>query len=113
MNLSSQPNSTSLKAKNEISLVLNNGKKIKTTIGPVFLFKDDNVEDKKVAVLIKKNVGKAYYRNYIKRIIRYYVRSEFTLFEKFNRVIFLYGYTGEKIKYEFLKENYNKALKSV
>lgn len=112
MNLSSPLNCSSLRKKNEITFVIKNGKKIKTKIGPVFLYNDFEERKNKAAILVKKNIGKAHFRNYIKRIIRYYIRSEVTLFEEFNRVIFLYVSSEKKVKYSQIKSTYDKALKS-
>ncbi|MCB0282757.1 MAG: ribonuclease P protein component, partial [Calditrichaeota bacterium] len=84
------------------------GKKRSTSFGPVFFYSDSG-SDIKIAILIKKSIGKAYYRNYIKRIIRFYIRTDFTLLEKYNRVIFLYKNT-ENITYKNLKNEYLKKL---
>lgn len=110
MNLSSQLKYSSLSSTQEISKLLNNGKKVKSEIGPIYFFYDKNKQGKKFAILIKKNIGKAYYRNYIKRIIRFYIRTNVTLFENFNRVIFLYNYKIKKIDYTFLKKRYDRSL---
>lgn len=110
MNLSSPHNCSVLKNKDEISVVLKNGKKVRSEIGIIYFFNTDKEPFKKFAIFIKKNTGKAFYRNYIKRIIRFYIRSNFTLFNNYNRVIFFYNYT-EKIKYPFLKEKIHAALK--
>jgi len=110
MNISSQLNCSVLNNKNEISVVLKNGKKIKSDLGIIYFFNIEKEIYKKAAIFIKKNTGKAYYRNYIKRIIRFYIRSNFTLFNKYNRVIFFYN-NKNKINYKFLKEHLNKILK--
>ena len=112
MNISSPLNCSILTNKNEISVVLKNGKKIKSEIGTIYFFSNKNEQSTKVAIFIKKNIGKAFYRNYIKRIIRFYVRSNFTLFENYNRVIFFYNYK-EKIRYKFLREKLNEAFKNM
>jgi ribonuclease P protein component len=111
MNLSKQPKTCSLSNKSDISVILSNGKKINTKFGPVYFFCVTEDADNKIAILIKKKIGKAYYRNYIKRTIRFYIRSEITLLKKYNRVIFLYRYL-KPIKYEQLKKEYNFKLKS-
>jgi len=110
MNLSSPLNCSVLKNKYEISVVLKNGKKVKSDIGTIYFFNDKEKQYKKFAIFVRKNIGKAFYRNYIKRIIRFYIRSNFTLFNNYNRVIFFYNYK-KKIKYEFLKQQINSALR--
>ena len=112
MNLSNPLNCSIFTNKNEISVVLKNGKKIKSDIGTIYFFNDEKEQFKKVAIFVKKNIGKAFYRNYIKRIIKFYIRSNFTLLDKYNRVIFFYNYR-EKIKYRFIKEKINFSLKDV
>lgn len=112
MNLISQLNCSTLTDQAEISLVFKKGKKIKSDFGIIYCLNDKTKVDYKIAILIKKNVGKAFYRNYIKRIIKYYIRNHFTLLKKYNRVIFLYSYK-EKIKYPFFKENITLALNKV
>ncbi len=109
MNLSNPLNSSILKNKNEIYVVLKNGKKVKSDIGTIYFFNDEKEQFKKFAIFVKKNIGKAVYRNYIKRIIRFYIRSNFTLFYNYNRVIFFYNYK-EKVKYKFLKAQINSAV---
>lgn len=103
MNLSNPLKCSVLTNKNEISVVLKNGTKIKSEIGNLYFFNDEKEPFKKAAIFVKKNIGKAFYRNYIKRIIRFYIRSDFTLFEKYNRVIFFYNYR-KRINYKLLKE---------
>ncbi len=110
MNISKQLNYISLNSKKEIAKVFKNGKKVKSEIGPVYLFNESKSRNIKFAVLIKRDVGKACYRNYIKRIIRFYIRTNETLFENFNRVVFLYNYTKKKIDYSVLKNNYDKSF---
>jgi len=112
MNLSSPLNCSVLKNKDEISVVLKNGKKVRSDIGTIYFFNNDKDTFKKFAIFVKKNVGKAFYRNYIKRIIRFYIRSNVTLFNKYNRVIFFYSFK-EKVKYSFLKDQIHSALKKV
>jgi ribonuclease P protein component len=112
MNLSSPLNCSVLKNKDEISVVLKNGKKVRSDIGTIYFFNNDNEPFKKFAIFVKKNIGKAFYRNYIKRIIRFYIRSNFTLFNKYNRVIFFYS-CSQKVKYSFLKDQIHSALKKV
>ena len=110
MNISSPLNCSVLTDKDEIAVVLKNGRKIKSDLGTIYLYNFKNEPLKKAAIFVKKNIGKAYYRNYIKRIIRFYIRSSFTLFKDYNRVIFFYN-CKEKIKYPFLKERVTFAFR--
>ena len=109
MNLSKRLNITSLADKNEISIIFRNGKKVSTKFGPVYFYSNKSVKNIKVAVLLKKSIGNACYRNYVKRIVRYYINSDFTLLKKYNRVIFLYSSTVP-IKYTKLKDEYNSRF---
>ncbi len=109
MNLSKHPKIFSLSNKEEISVIFKNGKKVNTRFGPIYFYSIDEDANNRIAILIKKKIGKAYYRNYIKRTIRFYIRSQITLLGKYNRVIFLYRYL-EPIKYEQLKIEYNYRL---
>jgi len=110
MNLSNQPKIYSLSNKKDISVIFSNGKKINTEFGPVYFYSVEEDTTNKIAILIKKKIGKAYYRNYIKRAIRFYIRSEITLLGKYNRVIFLYR-NLKPIKYDQLKSEYNFKLR--
>ena len=111
MNLSKQLKICSLANKNEFSVIFSDGKRLNTMFGPVYFYNVEKDSNNKIAILIKKNIGKAYYRNYIKRIIRFYIRSEITLLDKYNRVIFLYRYL-RPIKYYQLKNEYNFKIKN-
>jgi len=108
MNLSKHLKITSLSDKKEIDEILRKGKKIPTGLGPVYFYLNKSVKNIKVAILVKKKIGNAWYRNYVKRIIRYYINSEITLL-KYNRVIFLYR-LNRTIKYKELKAEYNSIL---
>ena len=111
MNLSKLPKIFSLSNKKEISVIFSNGKKINTKFGPVYFYSVKEDANNRIAILIKKKIGRAYYRNYIKRTIRFYIRSEITLLGKYNRVIFLYRYI-KPVKYDQLKLEYNFKLKN-
>ncbi len=112
MNLSNQPKIYSLSNKKEISVIFSNGEKINTKFGPIYLYSVNDDAKNRIAILIKTKIGKAYYRNYIKRRIRFYISSEITLLENYNRVIFLYRYL-KPIKYDDLKNEYNLRLKNI
>ncbi len=112
MNLSNQPKIYSLSNKKEISVIFSNGERINTKFGPIYLYSVNDDAKNRIAILIKKKIGKAYYRNYIKRRIRFYISSEITLLENYNRVIFLYRYL-KPIKYDDLKNEYNLRLKNI
>ncbi len=109
MNLSKQLKFSSLSSKQEISNIFEKGKKLKSKIGPIYFYNDNNSIETKFAILVKKNIGKANYRNYIKRIIRFYIRTHAALFENFNRVIFLYN-NQNQIKYNSLSHDYDLVL---
>lgn len=106
MNLSKHLNITSLSEKDEINEIFRKGKKISTNVGPVYFYLNTSEKNIKAAILIKKKIGNACYRNYVKRIIRYYINSDFTLLKKYNRVIFLFN-LSKPIKYKDLKSEYN------
>lgn len=112
MNISRQRKIYSLSSKKEIDVIFSNGKKINTKFGPVYFYSANEDTNIGIAILIKKTIGKAHYRNYIKRIIRFYIRSQITLLGKYNRVIFLYRYL-KPIKYDRLKNEYNFKLKDI
>ena len=109
MNLSSQLNCSVLTNKNEISVVLKNGLKVKSDLGTLYFYNFKSTKSRKVAFFIRKSSGKAFYRNYLKRIIRFYLRSNVTLLNNYNRVIFFYNYR-KKIKYTFLKQHMDAAV---
>jgi len=109
MNLSKQPKISSLKNKSQIQDLLKSNEKVFTKYGIIFLKNDKECSDIKSAILIKKKCGNAVKRNYIKRLIRYFVREHAVQLGKHNRFIFLYLYQG-KIKYSELETIYLKAM---
>lgn len=109
MNLFAQHKIVTIKKETEIKELLSNGKKINTKYGIFFLGnkrKDDRIN---FAVLIKKSVGKAVWRNYCKRIIRAYIRNRTDNFLENRQVIFLYTYDS-RINYKLLEEEFDKKL---
>lgn len=110
MNISSLHKFSSLSNKDEISTALKEGKKLKSESGPIYFYKAKNKDGIKFAILVKKNIGRACYRNYIKRIIRFYIRTNATLFENFNRVIFLYNSKKRITDYKVVQKNYDFTL---
>jgi len=113
MNISVQHKILSLKRKEDIENLLAIGLKKHTKYG-VFFFgieQKSNDESIKFAVLIKKNVGKAIWRNYCKRIVREYVKNHIELFRNFKETIFIYNYVGQ-INYDLLEKELNKQLKN-
>jgi ribonuclease P protein component len=110
MNISRRLNIVSINDSKEIKYVLDHSRKIYFKYGIVFLNKDKAVnETLRVAFLVKKNCGNAVRRNYIKRIARFLIIKNITLFKKYNRVIFLFM-SKENFKYKQLEENLLKAL---
>jgi ribonuclease P protein component len=113
MNISSLHNIKTLRKRNEIKAVLDYGKKISTKYGLIFLYNDGEHLDKKAAVLLKKSVGSAVKRNYIKRILRSIIRNHHNIiFNDCNRVVFIYNYNGDSA-FSLIEEEYLNKLKKV
>ncbi len=112
MNLSKTHNIRSLKSKNEIKDLLANGQKVFTKYGLLFYKRHPETEYNAIGILIKKKCGNAVKRNYIKRIIRSFIREYAEELTVYNRMVFLYTYSG-RITYSELKEQYLKALKKI
>ncbi len=110
MNLSKRHKLFSIKDKYEIKFILENGKRINTKFGPVFLLFEKTKDDRKSCILLKKNIGKAFYRNYIKRILRVYIVNKITLFNSYNRVIFLYRDRSRIKKSKVIFAEYDRHL---
>ena len=110
MNISSLHNIKTLRKRNEIKAVLDNGRKISTKYGLIFLHKEADNEEKKAAVLLKKTVGSAVKRNYIKRILRSIIRNNYKLFfNNCNRIVFIYNYKG-KSTFSLIEKEYLSKL---
>ena len=109
MNLTKTHNISTISNNQEIRYILNKGQKVYTKFGLIFMLSDS--EDKKIqtAVLLKKKVGNAVKRNYIKRIIKNFFVNNLSLFKNYNRIIFLYSFEGD-IKYRELEQVYLNAL---
>lgn len=109
MNISKTHNISTLKKREEIKYVLDNSKKIYTRLGVIFLQHSDNNDEMKVAILVKKSCGSSVKRNYVKRIIRHFVRDHYRFLKNYNRIIFLYN-SREDTGYHKLKDIFLKAL---
>jgi len=109
MNSFAQPKIVTIKKNTEIKDLLSTGKKINTKYGLFFIGSKGKNNQIHFAVLIKKSVGKAVWRNYCKRIVRAYIRNRTDNFFENRQIIFLYTYDG-KIKYNLLEEEFDKKL---
>jgi ribonuclease P protein component len=112
MNLSVQHKILTLKKNADIEEVLSYGKKIHTKYGLFFLYNLRLEKKMSFAVLIKKKIGNAVWRNYCKRLVREYVRNRIMSFNKYKKIIFLYTYEG-KINYSHLEKEFDKKLKAI
>ena len=101
MNLSKKHNIRTISRKDEIRQILENGKKIYTKYGPIFLYFSNEVKIKKAAVLIKKKIGSAVKRNYIKRIFKNLIINYLKNSKSFNRIVFIFN-VNDKIGYKEL-----------
>lgn len=84
---------------------------MQTKHGLFFLEENNRSDLTGFAVLIKKNVGNAVWRNYCKRIVRVYIRKNVDNIKKYQRIMFLYNFEG-KITYRALEKEFNKHLKT-
>ena len=109
MNLSKQPKIKSLKNRNEIKDLLANGRKVFNKYGIIFIKQDSSLKNNMSAVLIKKKCGNAVKRNYIKRIVRNFIREHSEQVGKYNRTLFLYLFKGS-VNYEDMESVYLNAL---
>jgi ribonuclease P protein component len=110
MNISKTLNIVSISNKDEIRHILKMGQRVYTNFGLIFLFKDEKKNLKKIGILVKKKSGSAVKRNYIKRIIRQFIRIEYNQIRHFHQILFLYNFQG-KISYKELSANYKISLK--
>jgi len=110
MNLSSQHNILSLKNSTEIKDLLAHGRKVFNRYGIIFINEGTHYPDTRAAILIKKKVGNAVKRNYVKRIIRHFIREQGAMLLKYKRSTFLYLYQGT-VCYNDLAAEYLKVLK--
>ena len=109
MNLHDHPKIVTIKKNTEIKEILSSGKRIHTQYGIFFLGKKSTDKRINFAVLIKKSVGNAVWRNYCKRIVRSYIRNNIEILPENSQVIFLYTYSG-KINYTLLEKEFYKKL---
>ena len=109
MNILTGHNITTIRKKDEITLILQKGKKIKFKFGLIFLFNKRQSNDKKAAVLIKKTIGNAVRRNYTKRLVRSFFRNNYRIFEFYNRVIVLINNKAD-ITYQLLEKEITDVL---
>ena len=112
MNLSAQHKIITLKKNADIEEVLSHGKKVHTKHGLFFLYSLRMENQRGFAVLIKKRIGNAVWRNYCKRIVREYVRNRIMSLNKYQKIIFLYTYEG-KVNYSNLEKEFDKKLKAI
>jgi len=109
MNILSKHKIVTIAKKDEINLILSQGKRIYHKFGLIFLFNEPDQEDLKIGILVKKSCGNAVERNYIKRICRAFIREHFDLFTNTNRVIFLFN-KKSRIKYRDIEREFCKKL---
>jgi ribonuclease P protein component len=112
MSISARPEIISIKKNTEIKSLLDKGKKIYTKYGIFFLSREESALPISFAVLIKKSVGNAVWRNYCKRIIRVYIRHHFSKFLVFRKIVFLYNFQG-KVNYADLTREFTKRLETL
>ena len=112
MNISKTLRIITLSRKHEINSVINKGQKVYTKFGLLFLYRDNIEILNKIGILVKKQSGNAVRRNYIKRIIRQFVRNEYDFLSHYSKIIFLYNYQG-KISYSELRNTYINNLKKI
>ena len=112
MSLSVRPKIVTIKNKTELRNILDNGKKIYTKYGIFFLNQTQPAPVISFAVLIKKSVGNAVWRNYCKRIVRVYLRDHFSKFLVFKKIVFLYNFQG-KVNHDELTREFDKRLKAL
>jgi len=110
MNISKLHKITSLRKREEIRFVFENGRKIKTKYGLIFVLKKIEKNNKKAAILLKKNIGSAVKRNYVKRILRAIIRiNHENIFNNYNRVLFLFNYKGP-INFSLIEKEYRNIF---
>ena len=109
MSLSAQHNIVSIKKDDEIKKILANGKKIYTKYGIFFLAESPKIDPPGFAILIKKNVGNAVFRNYCKRLVREYTRKRLDIFSKYSRILFLYNFRGD-VAFDLMSDEFNRRL---
>ena len=112
MNSRDQHKIVTIKKNTEITSILSTGKKIYTQYGIFFLGQNKTDNRINFAVLIKKSVGNAVWRNYCKRIIRTCIRKNIDQLPKNIQIIFIYTYDG-KINYQLLEEEFDKKLATI
>ncbi len=110
MNILTGRKITTIRKKDEINQILQRGKKSKFKFGLIFLYNVRQSTDKKAAVLIKKSIGNAVRRNYIKRIVRSYIRKYYQLLDDYNRVIVLINKKAD-ITYQQLEKELTVVLR--
>jgi ribonuclease P protein component len=112
MNISKQHNFSSLKSRDEISKIMGKGKKLYLKTGLIFLFKEESVSDYKAAFLIKKKIGNAVKRNYVKRILRHILKNNLDQLKQFNRYVVLYHHRGIA-NYHMIENTILKKIKTL
>jgi len=112
MNLRDPHKIVIIKKNNDIKKILATGKRLQTKYGIFFIQKNESDNRINFAVLIKKSVGNAVWRNYCKRIVRAYIKSKINLFPQNSKCIFLYTYE-DKVTYQLLEEELDKKLKNL
>ena len=102
MSLSVPHKIESIKKNNDIKNLMLEGDKIFTKYGIFFLNRDIKNNTFEFAVLIKKSVGKAVWRNYCKRLVREYMRAHIQIFTRYNNILFIYNYKGKIVGIEII-----------
>lgn len=111
MNLSDQHKIETLKKNIEIVCILKKGYRLRTKYGNLYLMKGDHTK-RKMAVLIRKEVGNSVQRNYRKRIVRECLRNNYDKINPYNEAIFLYNFSGS-ISYQLLEAEFFRHLDTI
>jgi len=109
MNLSKTPKVVSINKKEEIQQIINQGTKVSTGLGPIFFYQHEPSTINKIAILLKKNIGTAVRRNYIKRILREIIRENNHIFNRFNRIVIIFS-KRDNVNYHQVRQIYNNIF---
>lgn len=101
-----------VKSNQYFNQIINNGQRYKSKYFYIFCLKSDNYKHK-VGIAVSKKLGKAHYRNYLKRITRNICDENNLLFKNNKDYIIMLTIACINAPYEVLKNELIKILKNI
>ncbi len=103
-------NSLRIKDKNEFNYLIKNGRVLKNKFFVIY-YKERKNDNSRFGITFSKKFGKAYERNYYKRIMREIIRKNRKSFSNLSDYIIIMRSECKTVKYDVLETQFNDLIK--